>query len=79
MICSMCVILKPEVCVEGDVMLVNGSSQSEGTVMVCYNSTYSTICDHSWDELDASVVCNQLGLSNGCKYHVTVSLVVECY
>ncbi len=49
-------------------MLVNGSSNSSGTVLVCYNNTYSTICDHSWDELDAEVVCKQLGKTNGCKY-----------
>ena len=43
--------------------LVNGSSLSEGTVLMCYNNTYGTVCDDFWDELEAGVVCRQLGYS----------------
>ena len=43
--------------------MVNGSSPGEGTVLFCYNSTYGTICDDFWDELEAKVVCRQLGYS----------------
>ena len=34
---------------------------SEGTVLVCYNNAYGTVCDDFWDELEATVVCTQLG------------------
>ena len=29
---------------------------------VCYNNEFATVCDNSWDDNDARVVCKQLGL-----------------
>ena len=50
-------------CANGDVRLVNGSSSMEGRAEICYNSSYHTVCDDFWDNLDAAVVCRQLGFS----------------
>ena len=34
-----------------------------GEVQVCLNGVFSSVCDSSWDNQDASVVCRQLGFS----------------
>ena len=48
---------------EGTIRLVNGTNATEGTVEVCIGGRYGTVCDDYWDELNARVVCRQLGYS----------------
>ena len=41
--------------------LVGGSVSNEGTVEVCVNEAWGTVCDNSWNYADADVVCGRLG------------------
>ena len=45
--------------------LFGGQHSSEGTVELCLAGRFGTVCDDGWDELEARVVCRQLGFCNG--------------
>ena len=50
-------------CTNGQIMLVGGSTSNEGTLQVCVNNTWGTVCDNNWSVQDATVACKQLGFS----------------
>ena len=55
-------------CQNGDILLYDGTTlsteYSNGTVLVCYDNEYGTVCDDFWDVLDAMVVCTYLGFES---------------
>ncbi len=49
-------------CSEGELRLAGGSVASEGRVEICDAAgLWGTVCDDSWGDVDAGVVCTQLG------------------
>ena len=54
-----------EMCIEGDLRLEsNGAGDLQGRVEVCFEGIWGTVCHHQWSNVDARVVCNELGHPN---------------
>ena len=70
-------------CNYGDIRLVGRSYDNEGTVEVCADNAWGTVCSDESDDADASVVCSQTVYSATgekrelyfCKLHDATSLM----
>ena len=66
-------------CTDGEVRLVGGSNETEGTVEVCHNKTWGMVSGQGWGEEDARVTCRQLQFSvEGMHCTCIMSLSLYC-
>ena len=50
-----------QTCPQGTIRLQGGGSTTYGRVEICNGHTWGVVCDDFWDNVDAAVVCRQLG------------------
>uniref|UniRef100_A0A1X7T6A2 Uncharacterized protein n=1 Tax=Amphimedon queenslandica TaxID=400682 RepID=A0A1X7T6A2_AMPQE len=49
-------------CTDGDVRLVGGQTENQGSVQICYNNAWTYLCSGwYWGTTEANTVCSQLG------------------
>lgn len=51
-----------EACSNGEVRLVDGTDSTNGRFEICLGGTWGTVCDDQFHNIDAQIVCKQLGL-----------------
>ena len=61
-------------CTDGDIRLVDGSTNYEGRVEICINKAWGTITYFYGSNNEAQTVCNQLGYSAIGKSNEVVEL-----
>lgn len=61
-------------CSDGDIRLVNGTTVTplEGRVEVCINNAWGTVCDRTFSEDEANVICRQTGY----RYNGTMRVLI---
>ena len=65
-------------CTDGELRLRGGGTNPRrGTVEMCYEGQWGTVCDNLWGTNDAKVACRQLGFSSYGILHCYIS-VTEC-
>lgn len=55
--------MQTEACTDGEVRLSGSNLKRAGRVELCVETTWTSLCDQSWDVEDAQVACRELGYS----------------
>lgn len=65
---NVCIDTVAPICEDGAIQLVNGDFQSEGTIQICMDGQWGTVCDDLFGVEEAKVVCRVLNLTDGQLY-----------
>ena len=52
----------------GNLRLSDGANNYEGRLEIFVNGTWGTVCDDSFNTVDAQVACRQLGFQTSSKF-----------
>ena len=63
--------------VADEVRLVGGTSPSEGRVEILVDGQWGTVCGNNFGNIDAAVVCRQLGMQ-GSVWLLLLLLLLSC-
>ena len=64
-------------CDDGDVRLLTG--EIRGQLVVCVSKRWETIASRRWSDVEATVVCRQLGYDSGETYsRIKIPRVQKC-
>ena len=61
---------------------MNGASEVDGRIEVCFGNLWGTICHNSWDNRDAGVICKQLfgpSFGEACTCVYMCSACIICF
>ena len=64
-------------CTTGAVRLVGGLVGTEGTVELCHNGAWNSLCSQSWGYQEGFVVCQQLKLPATGKHSPSLICLVS--
>lgn len=53
----------------------DGATNLEGRVEVCVGNSWGTVCHKGWNNVDAQVVCKQLGHPNSGKINKYINYI----
>lgn len=48
-------------CTDGDMRLADGEAPNEGRLEVCFFNHWGTVCDDNFGNIEAQLVCRELG------------------
>ena len=74
---SLILLCNTTACSNGEIRLEGGSSLYEGRVEICRNQQWGSVCDNSWTNVDATVVCRHLGYSGfSMSMHLSYNIIL---